>query len=155
MGMTPMFNPHDLSQTRTAALRQRLETALAFILNDLGMELVSYARQNRTYTDRTGNLTNSMGYVVMKRGTIAAHGGELGGGEGQEAAFKLYSELAPQTQYDYCLIIVAGMNYAAYVEAKGYNVLLPAQLKADLEFVDRMKKLMAKYDSKLKQMLRS
>lgn len=155
MGMTPMYNPHDLSQKNAAALRQRLETALAFILNDLGMELVTYARQHRTYTDRTGNLTNSMGYVVVKGGTIAAHGGELGGGEGQEAAFKLYSELAPQTGYDYCLIIVAGMNYAAYVESKGYNVLLPAQLKADLEFMSRMKKLMEKYDAKLKALLRS
>ena len=29
------------------------------------------------------------------------------------------------------LIVVAGMNYAAYVEAKGYNVLSSAELMAE------------------------
>ena len=41
----------------------------------------------------------------------------------------------------FSLIIVAGMNYAAYVEAKGYNVILPAQLKAMKDFPETVKRL--------------
>lgn len=152
MGMTPKFNPHDLAQKRKASLEQRFERALVYVLNELGMELVTYARENRTYTDRTGNLTNSMGYVVLRRGVQVAHGGEQGG-EGQRAAMNLYTELGMGAKYDFTLIIVAGMNYAAYVEARGYNVLMPAQLKANEVFVVRMKELVAKYDAKLKEML--
>ena len=154
MGMTPMFNPRSLSKQRTSSLMQRFEKALLFVLNSLGMELVAYARQNRTYTDRTGNLTNSMGYVILKRGRQVAHGGELGNGDGLKAATELYSKLALETKYDYTLIIVAGMNYAAYVEARGYNVLMPAQLKANAEFEKRMKELVSKADAKLKEMLK-
>jgi hypothetical protein len=43
----------------------------------------------------------------------------------------------------FSLIIVAGMNYAAYVEAKGYNVILPAQLKAMNDFPATVQKLKA------------
>jgi hypothetical protein len=34
----------------------------------------------------------------------------------------------------YVLIVVAGMNYATYVEAKGYNVLSTAEHLAQVEF---------------------
>lgn len=154
MGMTPQFNPHTLAHQRVAQLNQRFDKAMVYVLNALGMELVSYARERHTYIDRTGNLTNSMGYVVLKKGQQVAHGGETGGGEGEAAAMKLYSELAAGDRHDYSLIIVAGMEYAAYVEAKGYNVLMPAQLKADAEFSRRMKDLTARYDAKLKDMLK-
>lgn len=152
--MTPKYNPSKLSKQRTASLQQRYEKALVLVLNELGMELVKYARESRTYTDRTGNLTNSMGYVVLRRGKQVGHGGEQGGGEGEKAALELYQKLGLGTKYDYTLIVVAGMNYAAYVEARGYNVLMPAQLKADAEFGQRMKELVAKYDEKLKGMMK-
>ena len=151
--MTPRFNPHQLAQKRRASLLQRFERALMLVLNELGMELVSFARQTHSYTDRTGNLTNSMGYVILRKGVQVAHGGEQGNGEGLRAALDLYSKLGKENKYDYSLIIVAGMNYAAYVEAKGYSVLLPAELKADVEFGKRMKELVAKADTKLKSML--
>ena len=46
------------------------------------------------------------------------------------------------------------MEYAAYVEARGYNVLIPAELQANKEFVPRMKELFAKADAKLKEMMK-
>lgn len=153
MGMTPLFNPNALIQERKATLQERVERAMLLVLNDLGMELVRYARTMHSYTDRTGNLTNSMGYVVLKRNQQVAHGGEQGNGDGQRAALELYAKLGMESKYDYSLIIVAGMNYAAYVEVKGYNVLLPAKLKADVEFISRMKELVAQVDAKLKRMM--
>lgn len=158
MGMKPMFNPRNLAQSKVNATRQRFEKALVSVLSYLGEELVNYARANKTYTDRTSNLTNSMGYVILNKGMEVSHGGEqegaANGDEGKRAALSLYNKLAKNSKYDYTLIIVAGMNYAAYVEAKGYNVLLPAQLKANLEFKNRMRDLIKRADDKLKKMLK-
>ncbi len=41
------------------------------------------------------------------------------------------------------------MNYAAYVEAKGYNVILPAELKAKKDFPTAMNKIINKVLSKI------
>jgi hypothetical protein len=57
-------------------------------------------------------------------------------------------QMAAETTSSFSLIIVAGMNYAAYVEAKGYNVILPAELKCKMEFPATMKKLMEMAKSK-------
>ena len=40
---------------------------------------------------------------------------------------------------------------SAYVEAKGYNVILPAELKARTDFPATMKRLMDKAKSKAKE----
>jgi hypothetical protein len=61
-----------------------------------------------------------------------------------EAAMK-YAATLPNT---FSLIIVAGMNYAAYVEAKGYNVILPAELKAKSELPAEINKLVMKANKK-------
>lgn len=53
------------------------------------------------------------------------------------------------------LIIVAGMNYAAYVEARGYNVILPAELKARTDFPRAMQMLMDKAKRKADELFDS
>ena len=64
------------------------------------------------------------------------------------------AKIAGTSASKYTLAVVAGMEYAAYVEAKGYNVLIPAELQANKEFVPRMKELFAKADAKLKEMMK-
>ena len=44
------------------------------------------------------------------------------------------------------------MNYAAYVEAKGYNVILPAELKAKKDFPEAMNRLMEKARNKANEL---
>lgn len=148
-----MFNPHNVVQGKMRAFGARFERALVLVLNEIGMELVKCARDEHSYTDRTGNLTNSMGYAVMKGHAVLIQGGE-GSGEGSKAAMETILNIAGQTPSRYTLAIVAGMEYAAYVEAKGYNVLIPAELKASKEFEPRMKELFAKFDDKLKEALK-
>ena len=41
------------------------------------------------------------------------------------------------------LVVVAGMNYAAYVEAKGYNVLASAEHLAERELPRMLEKLIS------------
>lgn len=153
MALTPMFNPHTLVQQRARQFGARFERALLLVLNEIGMELVKIARDEHNYTDRTGKLTNSMGYAVIKGHHLLQVGGE-GSGEGSKAAMETCLKVAGETPYKYTLAIVAGMDYAAYVEAKGYNVLIPAELQASKIFVPRMKELFAKFDAKLKEMMK-
>lgn len=153
MALTAKFNPHTVVNAKMAAFRARFEKALLLVLNDLGMELVKIARDEHNYTDRTGNLTNSMGYAIIKGHSVLSVGGE-GNGQGASAAMETVVKVASETPDRYTLAIVAGMDYAAYVEAKGYNVLIPAELQAIKIFVPRMKELFAKFDAKLKEMMK-
>lgn len=130
------------------AFQKRLEAATIKYLMKLGEELVKYAKDQHNYTDHSGNLTNSIGYVVVQNGTPVFYGELNQPGEGAEAGLKLAMKIASQTPNSFSLIIVAGMNYAAYVEAKGYNVILPAELKAKADFPATMNKLVEKARSK-------
>ena len=73
-------------------------------------------------------------------------------GIGADSALQTALKMANECSSAFSLIIVAGMNYAAYVEAKGYNVILPAELKAKKDFPAAMNKLMAKAKGKANEL---
>jgi hypothetical protein len=145
MGITRQFDD-DLIREQVAAFQTNLENATVFMLKYLGEELVKYAREKHNYTDQTGNLTNSMGYVVAHKKKIVFVGGLISGNskdnkEGEEAGKKLIDTMVKRNTAAFSLIIVAGMNYAACVEALGYNVILPAELKAKHDVPAAFKRL--------------
>lgn len=140
MGISPTFgNGYVAGQVQI--FQKRLETATIFLLKYLGESLAKYAKEMHSYTDRTGNLTNSIGYAVVKKNEIVFFAGPESSGVSEEAALQAAMKMAQSLQHDYSLLIVAGMNYAAYVEAKGYSVILPAELKCMTEFPKVMKRL--------------
>ena len=139
MGINAMFGDRVISDT-TQVFRNRVGTAAVLLFRSLGESLVKYAKDHHNYTDDTGNLTNSIGYVVVHNKKIVSYGGATQG-EGYENGLKVAMKMAMEADSEFSLIIVAGMNYAAYVEAKGYNVILPAELKAKSDFPEAMKKL--------------
>lgn len=94
-------------------------------LLEVGERCVAEARNNGSYTDQTGNLRNSVGYVVMNMGK------EVGRSNISTLNQKVIDEIKAKYANDVVLIVVAGMNYAAYVEAKNYNVLTSAELLAE------------------------
>lgn len=49
---------------------KEIEDAIVYNLSYVGERCVNEARTGHTYTDRTGNLTSSMGYVLVKDGQI-------------------------------------------------------------------------------------
>ena len=130
------------------AFQKRIEAATVFLLKELGESLVKYAKEQHNYTDQSGNLTNSIGYAVVQENTPVYYGGFLQPGDGMEAGLKIAMKMAATIPNSFSLIVVAGMNYAAYVEAKGYNVILPAELKAKKDFPAAMNKLIEKAKSK-------
>lgn len=92
---------------------------------EVGERSIIEARDNGSYTDRTGNLRNSVGYVVLLDGVVQSQGNINKHNQEQIEKIKV------KYPKGLVLIVVAGMNYAAYVEAKGYNVLSSAELMAE------------------------
>lgn len=118
-------------------IERQIERQLAVIertLNYIGEQCVNAAKASNGYKDRTGNLRSSTGYILVCDGRVVRQskfdpvsGGAEGGKSGEEYAKKL----AMNYPNGYALIVVAGMNYAAYVSAKGRDVLDSAELLAE------------------------
>lgn len=123
--------------------KEDVHNQIVYFLNSVGLHCLAFARDNGLYTDRTGNLRSSVGYVIFHKGTAIKDGGfnpneneaqpELkdgitGANEGKDYALSLGGDL----EHDYTLIFVAGMFYAEYVEKKGYDVLIGTQIEAEI-----------------------
>ena len=86
------------------------------------------------YIDDTGNLRSSIGYVLVMDGEIITmssfepiKNGEKGSKEGRSYA----EDIAAKYPSGIVLVVVAGMDYAEYVAARGYDVLDSAELLAE------------------------
>lgn len=111
----------------------KAEEKLVKALHRVGMECLTEARNQGEYIDQTGNLRSSIGYVILKDGMLidtSDFAKVKDGGEGQRIGKIRLTELSQKFPNGYVLIMVAGMNYAAYVEAKGRNVLSSSELLA-------------------------
>lgn len=95
----------------------------------VGERCIIEAREGGNYLDQTGNLRSSIGYAVILNGKIIQMGiSDKGNSKGEEF---LTERIKKAQKRGIQLIVTAGMNYAEYVEAKGYNVLTSAELKAE------------------------
>jgi len=120
--ITPMQAVND-------SLLRQIENSEKAIINSLsyvGEYCINEARTGGTYTDQTGNLRSSIGYVLVKDGQVIQQSsfqqvkqGTEGAREGETFAKQIVSKFPKGI----CLIVVAGMKYASYVSAKGFNVL--------------------------------
>ena len=117
---------------------EAIKKALVHNLIYVGESCINAARisasKGKDFTDQTGNLRSSIGYVVAVDGEIVQMSsfevvkeGSEGARGGKEYAMQLVRDF-PQ---GIVLIVVAGMNYASYVTAKGYDVLDSSELLAD------------------------
>lgn len=139
----PVTPPKDLGRKAAEELEQfvkeqtfRLVEALKYI-GEEAMKLIRTPAESggvRRYKDQSGNLTSSVGYVVVIDGEVVYSSSfeatkptaTEGPKEGREYAYSLASQY-PQ---GIALIVVAGMNYAAYVEAKGLGGMTSGELFA-------------------------
>ena len=117
--------------SRCEAVRKAMIRAMQYA----GERCVNEARRAGSYTDRTGNLRSSVGYVLSVDGRIVADSGfesvsatgEAGGRSGRSYA----REVARRFPEGIVLVVVAGMNYASYVADTGRDVIDSAELLAD------------------------
>ena len=128
----------ELAKRRQAIIRN---------LRYLGEMCINEARDSGSYSDRTGNLRASIGYVVVSDGKhIGAPVLAGGSPEGEAQSRKtIEQEASETTEQGLVLIVVAGMHYAKYVESRGYNVLTSAQLLAEEQVPVILNKLRLKW----------
>ena len=96
--------------------------AEAFIVNARG-QVQDHAMG--TYKDQTTNLRNSIGYFIFHNGELVHEKNEIVTNKSKVEEF-----IKPS---GFQMILIAGMNYASWVESKGYNVI---SYQADICMID-------------------
>lgn len=120
-GLNPLFNSAAL-QAAFNQFQKDVDGKVVQSLQYLGEDFVNKARNVETYKDRTSNLRASIGYIILAHGKVV-HSDFQGAQDGKEKGAKVAGEVALNHPYGYVLIGVAGMDYAAYVEAGGRDVI--------------------------------
>lgn len=121
--------------TTMAKVTQSIVNTMEYV----GERCVEIARQKGSYNDITGNLRSSIGYAVIKAGRVVKQSiaspfaGPDGNGEKGAAEAKAFlNKLVGAYPEGVVLVIVAGMDYAVYVEAVHHkDVLTSASLEAE------------------------
>lgn len=120
-GIRALFTGKQL-QNIFETFQNDVENKMLLMLQYIGEQFVNKARLSGNYKDRTGNLRSSIGYIILKDGNVIDKnfaGNQEGVSKGQQVA----NEVALQYPQGWVLIGVAGMEYAAYVEAKNFDVI--------------------------------
>jgi hypothetical protein len=127
MGIKANFSASDIRAYMITRVDD-LTIAMLQAYKDACKDMVTRAKQTNTYKDQTHALRSSIGYVLYYKGNEVANyfesaGGEAGG-EGVESGLNFARETAmPYSGKTIVAVVVAGMNYALYVESKGMDVI--------------------------------
>ena len=142
--ITPKEEIRDYVVKRT----ERMTQAIIYNLKVVGEKVINRGRitaeKGRDFTDQTGNLRSSIGYVIVVDGEVVMESSfdvVKDGAEGAEQGRKFAHSLAQKFPKGICLIVVAGKNYAKYVSARGYDVLDSAELLAQQLVPQMLKQL--------------
>lgn len=148
MAIKPYFTKDDVRKRFDAFLNE-IEKKQIARLQRLGEMCLVEARTNKGYMMQTGALLSSTGYEVFVDGVAihsqfdAASGAESNAAETGIKSGQSIAETIGKGTKGIALVVVAGMNYAAYVEAKGYNVLSSAEHLAERELPRMLEKLIS------------
>lgn len=123
---------------------ERVTSALIYNLCAVGEQVLNQARSTNSYKDQTGNLRSSIGYVVAVDGEVVQSSSfevVKDGADGSRDGKSYALDLIKQFPEGIVLIVVAGMNYASYVSAKGYDVLDSSEVLAERLVPEILKQL--------------
>lgn len=114
--------------------QKQIQAALIYRLTAYVEELVNDAKLSGAYNDQTGNLRSSIGGVLLyNKQAITYEGFEevaVGGTVGKNKGLEYLNSLIPTMRDGYVILLVAGMNYASYVEEiHNLNVLSLTEMK--------------------------
>lgn len=147
MAIVSRFTLKDVS-AELQSYAKRAESVVLSNLQRLGEQVVIHVKDrpgSESWYDQTGNLRSSIGYVIGKDGAITHTGGfapVLNGTDGVSEGKQYAKEIASTLSGKYFLIVVAGMNYASYVEdMENKDVLASATLLAEKELPKMIKRI--------------
>ena len=145
-----------LSEVHDMLMREaeRVERLTIRALSKLGEQCVTKIRDragDKSWYDQTGNLRSSVGYVISHNKNIIQYSTfnqVKQGSKGVKTGKDLAKELAKRYSNNYVLIVVAGMNYAEFVEAMdNKDVLASTELWAREQvplMLEKLKRQIAK-----------
>lgn len=128
--VTPEAEINQFIESKLEIWRQLIIRNLTYIAE----KVLNVARSTNSYTDRTGNLRSSIGYVIVEDGNIvdmSTFNVVKSGSTGSDTGAEYAQRLVRKYRKGIVLIMCAGMNYAAYVADKGYDVIDSAELLND------------------------
>lgn len=142
MAIEPRFTDGDIRRI-IEERRKRIENAIIFNLKAVGRKAVNEAVIAGSYTDQTGALRSSIGYILIANGNVVTKYGFNKGkatvspkqqdkrAVGASTGSAFIDELAKLYKYGYVLVVVAGMEYAVKVETVyNKNVLASSEILA-------------------------
>lgn len=161
MGIVPKFNMAKII-ARTDRFMEVIKEKQIEMLQFVGEESVRVARElnpNVGFHDRTGVLRSSIGYAIFEDGVMLTNNYEpiqsnspkfdsAKSAQGQLLGLQLAE--AVRSEKSICLVVTAGANYAAALEAggawkvaskRGYDVLISARNFAEMELPKRIEGL--------------
>ncbi|WP_343302850.1 hypothetical protein AAHN97_14995 [Chitinophaga niabensis] len=159
----PKFTAAEISRMIQERLL-KVDAAIIARLLFIGEKFVKNAREKGGYRDQTGNLRNSIGYIIMRDGVILMENfrrsasvtktisqgknkGQTrttsGSKDGLTTGKAIAYQASAKFPEGYVLIVVAGMDYAAAVESRGKDVITGSSLIAKEDLKKAMKQLPA------------
>jgi len=144
MKLKAKFKVSDLARDldmKVSQIEQMIQNELVYI----GLEFVRNARIQADFKDHTGNLRSSIGFMLLKNGRPVFEDFQLSqkGTDrktGRDTAWE-YAFAHAKSITGFVLICVAGMEYAVFVEANGFDVITSSALKAEDNLTKDLEKL--------------
>ena len=120
-GLIPIFQPRYVQNIFKDYVTERVNKEIAVLIR-VGETFVNDAKQSGAYKDQTGNLRSSIGYILVNNGQIQKQNYSGKSAKAKKQITDFVNQL--KSQYKGLVLIgFAGMDYAAAVEAKGYDVI--------------------------------
>lgn len=120
----------------------KIEKALIYQMEYLVAKLENHAKLSAGYQDQTANLKSSIGGVVLRNRQPISYKGFTGANWGVSKGKEFINELSSEMNNGYVILLVAGMQYATYVEDHhNLNVLKQSELLMDRELPIIIEKL--------------
>lgn len=118
--------------------------AMSEVLHD-AIEKVRVKMLDKAYEDHTGNLNSSTGFLIYKDGRVVHQDFRLSNqGTDKQTGLKAGLETAlsvlRETQ-GWGIVLASGMEYASWVESKGYAVLRGPASELEKILVDAVNKI--------------
>ncbi len=156
MGLKVKFNLNGV-ETDIKRHQKRLERIVQDVFAAEGEKLTSHIRnrsKQESWIDQTGNLRSSVGYVVVKNGVKVGQSSfsqVKGGAEGAQIGKTIAEQRATEQKANYAVSVVAGMEYAEFVEAhENKDVLASAKLMAQDDIATMEEDISIRFDKGIK-----
>lgn len=152
MGLKANFTQKDIDRY-LAAQQNKLADKICNRMKFVGEKFIGYARVRTegkaNYDDHTRNLRGSTGYIILQNGHIVFESFPGANNAGVQAARSIGAKIVAMKSKanSFVFIGIAGMHYAAYVEAKGKDVISASSQLAAEDLKKSMKELQAQVNA--------